>query len=439
MKLAVVGSICVLWACRSVTCGDLELNEELDRCVCPGTVLPPSDDGVCPDMSDAGMDAATDVPLDIGLDTSRDAPADVAESDSNDAGPPCDRTTTLCEVQQLCGGGAYNCVRLTSGEVWCWGDNRDGVVGPETLGEVVSTPTRIVASSGSPLVASELICGDTHVCVQASDDVLCWGDSFLGQVGNGTTNLINSTPAFVMNRPAATLTTVWNIFAGSCAQFDDGSTHCWGNNRSSQLGAGPPAEPLLQMTRAPEFDGADEITGGYDHACERTGTAVRCAGRNTDGELGNGTNDQSLVTVAVDLESDTVVAGGNTTCALSDSRVHCWGSIQGANTPQLVAVPEGTRVLRVGLNHACAIGDELWCWGSNASAQLGDRTDDPRSMPVLVSAVDPSDVVDVTLGWDHTCALLTDGSVRCWGNGERGELGNGAAMDSLSAVRVIAP
>ena len=444
--LVLLGSTCLLGCPGEETCAPYELNEELDRCVCPGTTIPPDEDGSCP--SDAGVDAHADVHMDVPQDSgdTSDVGTDTEPLDAPvDARPPCDSATTLCGVEQLCSGGAYNCARLDSRRVACWGDNRYGIVGSRsTLGDVVTTPTQIVSISGAAILADELYCGDTHVCLRNGQDILCWGNSFGGQVGNGTTDAVNEIPSFVLNRPAETLTSVFIAFDGTCATFDDGTTWCWGSNRGQQLGAGPTTGPQPQMVRAPELDGADEITGGTDHICHRRGSSLRCAGWNSEGQLGDGTNDSSPVTVAVDVlgGATRVFGGGLSTCAIgTDNRVYCWGwAVTGnRNIPTVVAVPEGATQLRVSYYHVCAMVDgRPWCWGTNTSGQLGDGTASPRDAPVLVSVVDPSEVVDISIGWDHSCALMTNGSVRCWGDGERGALGNGRDVDSLSAVQVVA-
>ncbi len=450
MRLFTIGTLCLLWGCQSATCGDeLELNEDLDRCVCPGTTTPPRDDGGC-----AVLDAGTDAPSDAGVDAEdapTDAAADVAPDIPLDVPPTCDSATTLCGVTSLCGGGAYNCALLESGQVYCWGDNRDGLVGPiEDLGETVSVPTRIRAISGSPLIVDELSCGDTHVCARTADDVLCWGDGLAGQIGNGATDEVNDTPSFVLNRPALETVRLHDANQGTCAAFGDGTKWCWGGNNQRQLGAGPPAGILREMTRAPELDTADEIAGGYDFICQRRGSEVRCAGANTEGQLGDGTNDPSPVTVRVDIEASAIGSGGFATCAIAGDEVRCWGanfngqlgSGPGAssNAPVAVAIPEGATDLFAGLNHVCArVAEQLWCWGENDNGQLGDGSDTERVGPVLVSAVEAEEITHLTLGWEHTCGLLINGSVVCWGKGERGELGNGSTLDSTSAVRVVAP
>ena len=86
--------------------------------------------------------------------------------------------------------------------------------------------------------------------------------------------------------------------------------------------------------------------------------------------------------------------------------------------------------------HACAVMSDgtLSCWGSNAWGQLGDGTTTSRSIPVAVSGI--STATQVSGGFGHTCARLSDGTVKCWGRNCGGQLGNGTTTDSSTPVAV---
>ena len=57
------------------------------------------------------------------------------------------------------------------------------------------------------------------------------------------------------------------------------------------------------------------------------------------------------------------------------------------------------------------------CWGANGSGQLGDGTTVSAPLTALVTVAGVSGAVDVAVGTQHSCAVLADGSVRCWGQG----------------------
>jgi alpha-tubulin suppressor-like RCC1 family protein len=88
-----------------------------------------------------------------------------------------------------------------------------------------------------------------------------------------------------------------------------------------------------------------------------------------------------------------------------------------------------------GSHHACATrSGSVSCWGFNDHGQLGDGTGFNRATPVAVVGLD--DVVEVTAGWDHTCARRASGAVDCWGSNFVGELGDGTTTDRLRPVPV---
>ena len=91
-----------------------------------------------------------------------------------------------------------------------------------------------------------------------------------------------------------------------------------------------------------------------------------------------------------------------------------------------------------GGEHSCAVlqNGTVACWGANGSGQLGNGTTTPSATPVLVSGI--TTAVRVTAGEDHTCALLQGGTVDCWGNDFYGELGNGHAGNGQSSSVPVA-
>ncbi len=92
-----------------------------------------------------------------------------------------------------------------------------------------------------------------------------------------------------------------------------------------------------------------------------------------------------------------------------------------------------------GYSHACGVKADhtLWCWGANDSGQLGDGTNTNRPLPVQVTALGSS-VAEVSVGDLYTCARKTDGSLWCWGNNASGQLGNGTAVDTSTPTQVTA-
>ena len=87
--------------------------------------------------------------------------------------------------------------------------------------------------------------------------------------------------------------------------------------------------------------------------------------------------------------------------------------------------------------HTCALttAGAVRCWGANDAGQLGDGTTTNRLMPVFVDWL-TSDVVAITAGGAHTCALTSPGAMRCWGANDAGQLGDGTTTNRLMPVFV---
>jgi len=85
---------------------------------------------------------------------------------------------------------------------------------------------------------------------------------------------------------------------------------------------------------------------------------------------------------------------------------------------------------------SCALLEDgtVRCWGANGVGQVGDGTDVERSSPVQVLGL--TDAVDLAVGMAHSCAVRADGSARCWGDNHWGQLGDGTTGDSLVPVEV---
>jgi alpha-tubulin suppressor-like RCC1 family protein len=162
-------------------------------------------------------------------------------------------------------------------------------------------------------------------------------------------------------------------------------------------------------------------------------------GLNHDGQLGAATSPSGSPTVVSGLSNViAVAAGGYHTCAIiSDGRVRCWGNNDhgqlgngtnnGSATPVLVPGISGTVALTAGAYHTCAIDrGTISCWGLNANGQLGDGTTQDRNTPVPLSwAFNTGYQVthNIAAGGFHTCVILQDSTVTCWGMNNDGQLG----------------
>jgi alpha-tubulin suppressor-like RCC1 family protein len=78
----------------------------------------------------------------------------------------------------------------------------------------------------------------------------------------------------------------------------------------------------------------------------------------------------------------------------------------------------------------------VWCWGYNASGQLGDASTTDSNVPVQVSWLG-SGAVAISAGSSYSCAVITGGTVKCWGANESGQLGDGTTNQSATPVDVF--
>jgi alpha-tubulin suppressor-like RCC1 family protein len=257
-------------------------------------------------------------------------------------------------------------------------------------------------------------------------------------------------------------TAVGQIAAGlyyTCVRTTDGAVHCWGRG-SAELGYGRGVgadksigdDELASAAGAVPLGGvASQISAGGS-TCAVVGTSVRCWGTNSFGELGYGHTDpvgddetpDAAGAIAFATGVTQVAAGASHTCALlDDGAVHCWGAAGAgvlgyvdvdalaAPSPDAVDLGGKAKQIALGEKHSCALFDDgtVRCWGANGSGQLGYGAIDDVGDDEAPSARAPLDLgglaTQIAVGGNHACALLDDGTVRCWGANGSGQLGYG--------------
>jgi len=280
--------------------------------------------------------------------------------------------------------------------------------------------------------------GQGHTCVVRRDGgVWCWGQNSVGQLGDGSRE-DRLTPAMAAIPGGVTALGVGDDH--TCALDRAGALWCWGNWQLQRA---------TRPTRVSFAPAAVELAVGNDHTCLRTAEGrVFCFGLNAYGQLGlpGGRGQQSGWVQLNGIQS--VVAGNGHTCALRSDGVVCWGreeygalGIGSAGRdprpfPMMVAGMEGARSLGAGGNHTCAVMVDglVRCWGSNEYAESGGFDNSTRR--VLPQAVDGvSDAVSVAVGATHTCAVTRTGTVFCWGANNNCQLGPFAQF----GLRAVAP
>ena len=362
---------------------------------------------------------------------------------------PVDVSGLQTGVVAITAGLHHTCAVLSSGRSVCWGNNEYGQIGDGSLTARL-TPVDV---SGLSSGTTELSAGRYHTCALTNPGgILCWGHNEYGQLGNGT-NTDSSIPVNTSSLSAGASA----IKAGqhhNCALMNSGDIKCWGHNNYGQLGDGNSTDSTTPVDLLGLSSTATFITAGRYHTCALLGTGgVMCWGDNMNGQLGNGTTTRPRVPVDVYGLSSTIpvdiVAGGAQTFAILDDRtVKSWGNNDhgqlGNGTTINTGMPVDVQNLSIditdlssGHRHACATlsNGTAKCWGYNEYGQLGDGTVNDRTTPVDVSGLSSS-AIAISCGGFHTCALLDTGEVECWGNNEYGQLGNGTTDDRQSPASV---
>jgi alpha-tubulin suppressor-like RCC1 family protein len=203
------------------------------------------------------------------------------------------------------------------------------------------------------------------------------------------------------------------------------------------------------------------IAAGADHTCAVTITGrVKCWGSNAVGQLGIGSTGGSSPT-PVDVsgltaEIVTVSAGFHHSCALSSTgAAWCWGEdshgqlgdgktcgfypyFSCTSPAPVVDLPDGVSLMTGGVLHSCGLTNtgSVKCWGEGARGQVGYGGTYGSYVPIGVSGLS-SEMAGVAAGGFHSCAVTRAGVVKCWGANSSGQLGDGTSTDRLTPVTVV--
>ena len=276
----------------------------------------------------------------------------------------------------------------------------------------------------------------------------CWGRDLIGAVGDGVISTVPRTlPTQVVGLTAGTA----SVSAGDdvgCALSDTGALRCWGRNTIGQLGDGTTTDSPTPVQVSGLGGGVTQADVGGGHTCAVTGAgAAVCWGFNNEGQLGDGTTTNATAPVQVSGLTSGVAAvdaGWERTCALTGpGAVECWGELGSVTGKSSVPLPvqglsSGVKAISVGTNEGCAItrAGAVKCWGVNDHGQLGDGTTISSPNPVQVSGL-TSGATSVSVGFDSACAVTAAAAVECWGNNVRGQLGDGTNTQSSVPVQVV--
>lgn len=199
----------------------------------------------------------------------------------------------LADVVELTLGNKQACIRKTTNEIWCWGNNNNSQLGD---GMVMPRPSPVLIGMGTSVSTGT----GPHTCfVKLDGTATCVGNKWKGRLGNGDSSYdrgsIVMTPVQVLvARDGPPLTRIAKISVGgnSCALMLDGTVECWGDNTHGQMGTGVASSVAMQVARADHtpLTDVDRVIAHYAHFCaHRSNGELLCWGRGLDGELGDGT------------------------------------------------------------------------------------------------------------------------------------------------------
>ncbi len=348
-------------------------------------------------------------------------------------------------------GSGHTCAVTTSGRALCWGSNREGQVGDGGVcGAYCTTPVAVPQLAGAIAINS----GDHHTCaLTTAGGVQCWGENNDGQLGDGTTTE-RGAPVSVSDL-AAGVSAVSSGDLHTCAIVTAGSVKCWGRNVNGQIGDGAACGTIC--TTPIDVLGVAAVaavSAGNAHTCAVTATAtVACWGHNLSGQLGDGTISARTTPVLISGLGGNAVAvsaGHSHTCALSDAGgVMCWGDNaygqlgDGTTTDSSVPVTVeglggGVTAISAGDYSTCALlaVGTVECWGMYVHGPISEGAFIIRTEPARVSALGAG-VLAISAGDYHSCALISGGSVMCWGYNSSGQLGNGGIWTRARPAEVI--
>ena len=333
---------------------------------------------------------------------------------------------------------------------------------------IIANPSQF-CWAGDMAISANL--GYHNAVIHSDGTVYTWGNNTTGQLGDNSETQ-RTTPVTVYTSGALASKNVTAVSAGwyhSLALDSDGKVYAWGDNTNGQLGDNSTTSSSVPVSvyTAGALNGKSitAIAAGLDHTLALDSDGIVYAwGDNTSGQLGDGSNSDSKIPVAV---STAGILSGKTISAIavgfyfsvamdSDGKVYTWGSNSsgqlGNNSTTASNIPVAVSTsgllssktivdIEAGNSHCLVLDNagDLFSWGANNDGQLGNESYDASLVPV---AVDMTDVLSgktinaIASGRYHSLALDSDGKVYTWGLNGSGNLGDASYTKRNTPVAV---
>lgn len=366
-------------------------------------------------------------------------------------GPPA--PDGAIQFASVTAGYFHSCGLTPAGRAYCWGGNTWG-----TLGDGSRTASNRPVAVAGGLRYTMIESGAGHTCgVTESGKVYCWGLNDEGHVGaDWVTRGIEEPHLLPGNQ-------FWvQVSAGhdhSCALTNDGAAWCWGDNVTGHLGSGGNFARSFEPVRVASSEVFTTVVAGYYQSCALAASGqMYCWGRNDQGQIGDGSNENRFtpVPVAGGLTFRALGGGDAFMCGITTGgATWCWGSNRSGELgdptlpSQTVPVPvqglpELSRIYGAGgaftlpsaPAYACGLtaSGEAWCWGGTIRGGLWEG---PTDGPIRVEA--GIRFQNLGLGAEHLCGVTTEGWAFCGGGNYAGQLGDGTSQDRAPMVGVVRP
>ncbi|MQA20861.1 RCC1 domain-containing protein [Rugamonas rivuli] len=352
-------------------------------------------------------------------------------------------------------GNFHSCAALSTGGAKCWGQNSYGQLGN---GKTVTSLTPVEVQGLSSYQITAIAGGTYFTCALTSTgSVYCWGFNNYGQLASKT--LVSSTTPVAVQIPtgAAKALTVGNNHA--CVLDTYGNIYCWGSNSGGQLNRNVSITHSSIPLYAAGMNDVVALQGNGFTTCYRDNKGgAKCFGNNKYAQFGIGTKDSTdgatygAPNYALGLSTNVISTSASMYdgCAVKDDHaVFCWGfnntfGALGFTGIGIYSTPVAVLGLRndaisiiTGISHTCIITQSggAQCWGMNGTGQLGNGRAAPQEAASDVIGISEK-IISLSLGSNHSCALLESGTVKCFGQSLSGQLGTGTTLYSPVPVTV---